>query len=136
MTWESGDERTRTADPLLAKQVLYQLSYVPEPTSKNTVSLGGAMLVAPHPVPIAVMRAWISAFSSVLCSRAFSTFKILPRIGTPAWPVATLGERLSLTPRSPVDPFRLLSQTPWTSANADHSSSPGRRHSSKTALPC
>ena len=26
----SGDERTRTADPLLAKQVLYQLSYVPE----------------------------------------------------------------------------------------------------------
>ena len=25
-----GDERTRTADPLLAKQVLYQLSYVPE----------------------------------------------------------------------------------------------------------
>ena len=25
----SGDERTRTADPLLAKQVLYQLSYVP-----------------------------------------------------------------------------------------------------------
>jgi hypothetical protein len=28
-----GDERTRTADPLLAKQVLYQLSYVPAPTS-------------------------------------------------------------------------------------------------------
>jgi hypothetical protein len=26
---ECGDERTRTADPLLAKQVLYQLSYVP-----------------------------------------------------------------------------------------------------------
>jgi hypothetical protein len=26
---EGGDERTRTADPLLAKQVLYQLSYVP-----------------------------------------------------------------------------------------------------------
>jgi hypothetical protein len=25
-----GDERTRTADPLLAKQVLYQLSYVPD----------------------------------------------------------------------------------------------------------
>ena len=24
-----GDERTRTADPLLAKQVLYRLSYVP-----------------------------------------------------------------------------------------------------------
>ena len=25
-----GDERTRTADPLLAKQVLYQLSYNPK----------------------------------------------------------------------------------------------------------
>ena len=29
MSSEGGDERTRTADPLLAKQVLYQLSYVP-----------------------------------------------------------------------------------------------------------
>jgi hypothetical protein len=28
-TVSGGDERTRTADPLLAKQVLYQLSYVP-----------------------------------------------------------------------------------------------------------
>ena len=27
--FDGGDERTRTADPLLAKQVLYQLSYVP-----------------------------------------------------------------------------------------------------------
>jgi hypothetical protein len=30
-----GDERTRTADPLLAKQVLYQLSYVPGLTSTS-----------------------------------------------------------------------------------------------------
>ena len=30
-----GDERTRTADPLLAKQVLYQLSYVPALTCGN-----------------------------------------------------------------------------------------------------
>jgi hypothetical protein len=30
-----GDERTRTADPLLAKQVLYQLSYVPILTCGN-----------------------------------------------------------------------------------------------------
>jgi hypothetical protein len=29
----SGAERTRTADPLLAKQVLYQLSYRPIDTS-------------------------------------------------------------------------------------------------------
>jgi hypothetical protein len=33
-----GDERTRTADPLLAKQVLYQLSYVPLLTCKNSVT--------------------------------------------------------------------------------------------------
>jgi hypothetical protein len=31
----SGDERTRTADPLLAKQVLYQLSYVPGLTTSQ-----------------------------------------------------------------------------------------------------
>jgi hypothetical protein len=30
-----GDERTRTADPLLAKQVLYQLSYVPSGDARN-----------------------------------------------------------------------------------------------------
>ncbi len=29
LVYHRGDERTRTADPLLAKQVLYQLSYVP-----------------------------------------------------------------------------------------------------------
>src|SRR5437667_1587371 len=34
----SGDERTRTADPLLAKQVLYQLSYVPDVTLDHTDS--------------------------------------------------------------------------------------------------
>ena len=34
----SGDERTRTADPLLAKQVLYRLSYVPMSTCGNTLS--------------------------------------------------------------------------------------------------
>jgi hypothetical protein len=32
---DGGDERTRTADPLLAKQVLYQLSYVPVLTCGN-----------------------------------------------------------------------------------------------------
>ena len=34
-----GDERTRTADPLLAKQVLYQLSYVPAVTWETLPSL-------------------------------------------------------------------------------------------------
>jgi hypothetical protein len=34
-TFTGGDERTRTADPLLAKQVLYQLSYVPVSTCGN-----------------------------------------------------------------------------------------------------
>jgi hypothetical protein len=33
-----GDERTRTADPLLAKQVLYQLSYVPVLTCGNALT--------------------------------------------------------------------------------------------------
>jgi hypothetical protein len=36
-----GDERTRTADPLLAKQVLYQLSYVPVLTVGNSVAESG-----------------------------------------------------------------------------------------------
>ena len=40
---------------------------------------------SPMPVPIAVMSAWISLFSRILCRRAFSTFKILPRIGRIAW---------------------------------------------------
>src|SRR3990170_1830359 len=40
---------------------------------------------SPIPVPIAVMSAWISWFSRTLCSRAFSTFRILPRIGRIAW---------------------------------------------------
>ena len=30
MVWSGGDERNRTADPLLAKQVLSQLSYTPK----------------------------------------------------------------------------------------------------------
>ena len=34
-TSHRGDERTRTADPLLAKQVLYQLSYVPPGDAGN-----------------------------------------------------------------------------------------------------
>src|SRR5919106_6067272 len=37
-THPGGDERTRTADPLLAKQVLYQLSYVPSLTCENSVT--------------------------------------------------------------------------------------------------
>ena len=30
-----GDEETRTPDPLLAKEMLYRLSYVPWPTKSN-----------------------------------------------------------------------------------------------------
>jgi hypothetical protein len=46
----SGDERTRTADPLLAKQVLYRLSYVPASTEFGTddVSLAGAHQLSGH----------------------------------------------------------------------------------------
>jgi hypothetical protein len=32
-TGSGGDEETRTPDPLLAKEMLFQLSYVPLPTS-------------------------------------------------------------------------------------------------------
>ncbi len=43
----SGDERTRTADPLLAKQVLYQLSYVPNvPVSVHVPSIWNFIVLA------------------------------------------------------------------------------------------
>ena len=32
-----GDEETRTPDPLLAKEMLYPLSYVPEPRGRRAV---------------------------------------------------------------------------------------------------
>ena len=35
-----GDERARTADPLLAKQVLSQLSYIPWDTAQNRAYSG------------------------------------------------------------------------------------------------
>jgi hypothetical protein len=41
-TSRSGDERTRTADPLLAKQVLYQLSYVPARRPATSTASGRA----------------------------------------------------------------------------------------------
>ena len=40
-----GGERIRTDDPLLAKQVLYQLSYTPVPMEKIKRSLGITELV-------------------------------------------------------------------------------------------
>jgi hypothetical protein len=44
LTWDnrSGAERTRTADPLLAKQVLYQLSYRPGDDAENAVKNSGS----------------------------------------------------------------------------------------------
>ena len=39
---ETGADRDRTGDPLLAKQVLYQLSYVP---GKPTIRTGASNLV-------------------------------------------------------------------------------------------
>ena len=42
-----GDERTRTADPLLAKQVLYQLSYVPLLTCGDGNSLRRTAVAEP-----------------------------------------------------------------------------------------
>ena len=46
-----GDERTRTADPLLAKQVLSQLSYIPEHTDQPRRSLGTLPAYLPPHAP-------------------------------------------------------------------------------------
>ena len=40
MTFICGDSRIRTGDPLLAKQVLYQLSYTPGDTFSGTKKAG------------------------------------------------------------------------------------------------
>jgi hypothetical protein len=39
---DGGDERARTADPLLAKQVLCQLSYIPKGMAADGAGLAGA----------------------------------------------------------------------------------------------
>jgi hypothetical protein len=36
-----GDEETRTPDPLLAKEMLYQLSYVPQAPRTGVVGVSG-----------------------------------------------------------------------------------------------
>jgi hypothetical protein len=38
---DGGDEETRTPDPLLAKEMLCQLSYVPSPRARNVVGVSG-----------------------------------------------------------------------------------------------
>ena len=40
-----GDDRTRTDDPLLAKQVLYQLSYAPAETATTIIPRRGSINV-------------------------------------------------------------------------------------------
>jgi hypothetical protein len=51
MTWDnkSGAERTRTADPLLAKQVLYQLSYRPREMQRTRSKTPAHVLGSPSP---------------------------------------------------------------------------------------
>src|SRR5713101_3167312 len=43
-----GDERIRTADPLLAKQVLSQLSYIPWGTANRAISGAQQSRLPPH----------------------------------------------------------------------------------------
>ncbi len=43
-----GDERNRTADPLLAKQVLSQLSYIPTPHCGLAIAACGMKIRIPH----------------------------------------------------------------------------------------
>ena len=38
---DGGDEETRTPDPLLAKEMLYQLSYVPSLPEREVVGVSG-----------------------------------------------------------------------------------------------
>jgi hypothetical protein len=38
---DGGDEETRTPDPLLAKEMLYQLSYVPPSSRQGVVGVSG-----------------------------------------------------------------------------------------------
>ena len=38
---DGGDEETRTPDPLLAKEMLCQLSYVPSPLEREMVGVSG-----------------------------------------------------------------------------------------------
>src|SRR4030088_658045 len=45
-----GDERARTADPLLAKQVLSQLSYIPWGTANRAIN-GGSISTALRGLP-------------------------------------------------------------------------------------
>ena len=51
VTWadgDGGDERTRTADPLLAKQVLSQLSYIPDARYTNRAYSGAFRRLPPR----------------------------------------------------------------------------------------
>ena len=44
-----GDGRNRTDDPLLAKQVLYQLSYIPKLWASSKIMVGQGGLEPPTP---------------------------------------------------------------------------------------
>src|SRR3989440_5232033 len=59
-----GDERIRTADPLLAKQVLSQLSYIPWDTAPDRV-ISGANLIAPPSACGAQLRGRLSDLESL-----------------------------------------------------------------------
>ncbi len=43
-----GDEETRTPDPLLAKEMLFQLSYVPLPAPKPRLAMVGVSGLEPE----------------------------------------------------------------------------------------
>ena len=93
---------------------------------------------SPIPVPIAVMSAWISAFWRALSSRAFSTFRILPRMGRIAWidrSRACLAEPPAESP-STTNSSHIEGSVLWQSASLPGSvvsSSPLRRVRSRAA---
>src|SRR6185312_10044629 len=79
--------------------------------------------------PIAGDNGWISRFSKILCSRAFSTFRIFPRIGRIA---CVAGFRADLAEPPAESPSTMYSsQEPgslsWQSASLPGSDPPSRK---------
>ena len=83
------------------------------------------------PVPMAVMMDWISTFLSAWSSRAFSTFRILPRMGRMAWKVRL---RASLA-EPPAEFPSTMNSSAWRGSREEQSASlPGSEEDSSSDL--
>jgi hypothetical protein len=78
---------------------------------------------------MAVMMDWISTFLSAWSSRAFSTFRILPRMGRMAWKVRL---RASLA-EPPAEFPSTMNSSAWRGSREEQSASlPGRALDSRS----